>query len=106
MKKILLLFAHPRYEKSRTNFALLQGVADLDGITFHDLYERYPEFHIDVAREKEMLKEHDIVVWHHPFYWYSCPPLLKQWIDVVLEFNWAYGPQGKALSGKTCLLTP
>ncbi|MDP5062318.1 MAG: NAD(P)H-dependent oxidoreductase [Maribacter sp.] len=23
-------------------------------------------------------------MWHHPRYWYSCPPLLKQWIDMVL----------------------
>lgn len=103
MKKILILFAHPRYEQSRTNHALLQGVADLAEVTFHDLYERYPEFHIDVAHEKSLLEQHDIIIWHHPFYWYSCPPLLKQWIDVVLEFNWAYGPGGNALTGKTCL---
>lgn len=102
MKKVLLLFAHPRYEQSRTNLALLRQIEDIDGITFHDLYERYPEFHIDIAYEKKLLEEHDVIIWHHPFYWYSCPPLLKQWIDIVLEFNWAYGPEGKALVGKTC----
>lgn len=103
MPKILLLFAHPRYEQSRTNHALLRGVGKLAEVTFHDLYEAYPEFDIDVAYEKELLLEHDVIVWHHPFYWYSCPPLLKQWIDVVLEFNWAYGPHGNALADKTCL---
>ena len=45
----------------------------------------------------------DVIIWHHPFYWYSCPPLMKQWIDMVLEFDWAYGPNGNALLGKTCL---
>jgi len=25
---------------------------------------------------------------------------LKQWIDLVLEFGWAYGPGGNALQGK------
>jgi glutathione-regulated potassium-efflux system ancillary protein KefG len=47
-----------------------------------------------------LLLLHDVIIWQHPFYWYSCPPLLKQWIDLVLEFNWAYGPKGNALAGK------
>jgi len=98
MPNVLLLFAHPRYEQSRTNRTLLSGVEDLPGVTFHDLYEHYPEFNIDVDREKRLLEQHDVIIWHHPFYWYSCPPLLKQWIDVVLEFNWAYGPEGNALA--------
>ena len=38
-----------------------------------------------------------LIIWHHPIYWYSCQPLLKQWIDMVLEFQWAYGPGGAAL---------
>jgi glutathione-regulated potassium-efflux system ancillary protein KefF len=28
------------------------------------------------------------------------PPLLKLWVDDVLTFGWAYGPAGKALTGK------
>jgi len=102
MKKILLLFTHPKYEFSRANKALLQNIPEMDGLTFHDLYERYPDFNIDIDAEKELLKQHDIIVWHHPFYWYSCPPLMKQWIDLVLEFGWAYGPGGNALEGKWC----
>lgn len=41
-----------------------------------------------------------MIIWHHPLFWYSAPPLLKQWIDVVLEFGWAYGPGGNALKDK------
>ena len=33
-------------------------------------------------------------------YWFNCPPLLKQWLDDVLTYGWAYGSQGKALAGK------
>jgi glutathione-regulated potassium-efflux system ancillary protein KefG len=69
-------------------------------ITFHDLYEEYPDFNINVELEKQLLLDHDIIIWHHPFYWYSCPPLFKQWIDMVLEPGWAYGPGGTALTGK------
>lgn len=103
MKKILVLFAHPKYEKSKVNTALIEHIRGKQNVTIHDLYEQYHDFHIDVKAEKELLQQHDIIIWHHPFYWYSCPPLLKQWIDMVLEFNWAYGPQGKALEGKICL---
>jgi glutathione-regulated potassium-efflux system ancillary protein KefG len=100
MHKILILFAHPRFEHSVTNQSLVKAVKGKQGVTFHDLYELYPDFAIDVKREQELLLSHDIIMWQHPFYWYSCPPLLKQWIDLVLEFNWAYGPKGNSLSGK------
>ncbi len=100
MRKILILFAHPRYEHSVVNRQLAISVSQFQGVTFHDLYELYPGFDIDIQREQELLTENDIIIWHHPFYWYSCPPLLKQWIDLVLEFNWAYGPHGNVLKGK------
>ncbi len=100
MARILILFAHPALEKSRVNTRIVQAIRDLKGVTFCDLYERYPDFFIDVAAEQQLLTEHDIIVWQHPMYWYSCPPLLKQWIDLVLEHNWAYGSHGYALNGK------
>jgi len=103
MKKILILFAHPALEKSRVNKKLVSIAKKMEGITFHDLYEIYPRFDIDVKREQKLLLEHDIMIFHHPFYWYSCPPLLKQWIDLVLEHGWAYGSKGNALAGKSGL---
>jgi glutathione-regulated potassium-efflux system ancillary protein KefG len=42
-------------------------------------------------------------VLQHPFYWYSTPPIIKQWEDLVLEHGWAYGSQGNALRGKRVL---
>lgn len=101
MKKILVLLAHPKYEKSRANQVLIGAVEDLPGLTIRDLYELYPDFNIDVAAEQAALQAHDLVVWHHPIYWYSCPPLLKQWIDLVLEVGWAYGKGGEQLRGKS-----
>ena len=68
MKKILILFAHPAFQKSRVNKELVSGVDKIEGITFHDLYQQYPEFDIDVAREQKLLMEHDIIVFHHPFF--------------------------------------
>ena len=100
MNKILILFAHPRFEKSKTNRALLQNIVERQGVTLNDLYEQYPDFNIDVDREKELLIAHQIIIWHHPFYMYSAPALLKQWIDLVLEYGWAHGKDGDFLKNK------
>jgi len=99
-KKILIIFAHPRFEKSVNNSLLIHKIGESREITFHDLYEKYPDFNIDIEFEKKLLTDHEIIIWQHPFYWYSAPALLKQWIDLVLEFGWAYGPGGNALEDK------
>jgi glutathione-regulated potassium-efflux system ancillary protein KefG len=98
--KVLVLFAHPALERSRVNRALLRAVRDCPGVTFRDLYEEYPDLHVDVAREQDLLIAHDLVVFQHPFFWYSTPAILKEWQDLVLEHNWAYGNDGRALVGK------
>ena len=101
--RVLVLVAHPAMHRSRVNRALTDAIAGLEGVTVHDLYEAYPDFDIDVEAEKELLLAHPILVWQHPFYWYSTPAVLKEWQDLVLEFGWAYGPGGDALRGKTFL---
>jgi len=101
--RILVLFAHPAFEKSRVNHWLVDAARGLSGITFHDLYEEYPDFDIDVPREQELLLEHSGIVFQHPFFWYSTPAILKQWQDLVLEHGWAYGSAGTALRGKRLL---
>ncbi len=82
---------------------LIDGLDTIDGVTFHDLYQAYPEFDIDVPREQQLLIGHDVVVVQHPFFWYSTPALMKEWQDLVLEHGWAYGSQGHHLTGKLCL---
>lgn len=98
--RILILFAHPAFHKSRVNRVLVQAVRSVEGVTVHDLYDAYPDFGIDVAREQELLVAHDVVVFHHPFFWYSTPAILKEWQDLVLQHDWAYGRRGTALRGK------
>jgi len=100
---VLILFAHPAYHRSRANRALVAAVRDLEQVTFHDLYEVYPDLMVDVPREQALLLAHDAVVLQHPFYWYSAPALVKEWLDLVLTHGWAYGEGGTALAGKTWL---
>lgn len=101
MRRVLILFAHPRFEKSRVNRSLLSALPLSEAITLHDLYERYPDHNIDVEAEKQLLAAHDVLIWHHPFYTFSAPAILKQWMDLVLEYGWAHGEGGNALKDKT-----
>jgi len=101
--RILVLFAHPALQKSRVNRALAGAVKGLQGVTFHDLYQIYPDFCIDVNHEQNLLKVHDVLVFQYPLLWYSVPSLLREWQDLVLEHGWAYGLRGAALRGKAFL---
>ncbi|PIF02095.1 MAG: NAD(P)H oxidoreductase [Draconibacterium sp.] len=103
MKRILILFAHPNSNKSQINRKMINAVDSLEGITVNNLYENYPDFYIDIVREQQLLLLHDVIVWHHPFYWYSSPSLLKEWFDLVLRYGFAYGKNGNALKGKCAL---
>ena len=100
MNKVLIIFAHPHLEKSNVNKTMLKEIQTCDGLTINMLYENYPNFIIDVEREKKLLLEHNFIVFHHPIHWYSCPGIMKEWIDRVLEIGFAYGPNGERLQGK------
>ena len=82
---------------------MIEAVQGLENVTFHDLYEEYPDFHINEPREHDLLDQHDVIVFQHPLYWYTCPSLLTEWIDLVFSPGWAFGPNGGRLEGKTLL---
>ncbi len=103
MHNVLIVFAHPALERSRVNRALIEAASGIDGVRVHDLYEAYPDFDVDVPLEQRLVEAHDVVVFQHPFFWYSAPAILKQWQDLVLEHGWAYGHAGTALKGKRTL---
>jgi len=98
--RILILFAHPALEKSQVQYRLLKAAQSLANVTCHDLYQLYPDFMINVDKEQALLTEHDIILFQFPLYWYSTPAILKEWQDLVLEYGFAYGKNGTALTGK------
>jgi glutathione-regulated potassium-efflux system ancillary protein KefG len=102
-QRILVVVAHPYLEFSRVSASLLQAVRELSFVTIHRLYDHYPDFFIDVEHEQSLLASHDVIVLQHPFYWYSCPALLKEWLDSVLQGGFAFGPGGNFLTGKKML---
>ena len=104
--EVLVIVAHPELEQSRANRRLLQAARALQAksaagrLAVRDLYALYPDYLIDVAVEQAALAAATLVVWQQPIRWYGMPPLLKLWLDDVLAFGWAYGPDGDALRGK------
>jgi putative NADPH-quinone reductase len=100
LPQILIIYAHPASRHSRVNGRMADAARALPNVEIRDLYEIYPDFHIDVVQEQEKLAKADLIVFQHPIQWYSMPSLLKEWVDVVLEHGWAYGSGGTALQGK------
>lgn len=100
--KTLVIVTHPDIEKSIINKRWIEELAKYpEKYTVHQLYEAYPDGKINVAREQELMESHDNIVFQFPFYWFSSPPLLKQWLDEVILYGWAYGSNsGYKLAGK------
>lgn len=98
--KTLVIVAHPAlHTSSRANQKLAQTAAR-HATTVHDLYAAYSGTTLNAAHEQQLLLEHDRIILQFPIWWYSCPSLLKQWLDDVLTYGWAYGEGGNKLHGK------
>lgn len=100
MTRTLVIVAHPDLHHSRVNAAWTNALRADGRATVRILTRTRRGNGFDVAAEQEALAAHDRVVLQFPFRWYSGPPILKAWIDQVLERGWAYGPGGHALDGK------
>jgi len=104
MAKVIVYFAHPGHNYSHVNRYMAQAARKIDDISFVDLYADYPRFDINVDVEQQRLRNHDVILFQFPLFWYSTPSLLKEWQDIVLEHGFAYGAGGDKLAGKTMML--
>jgi glutathione-regulated potassium-efflux system ancillary protein KefG len=104
--RTLVIVAHPNLGISRANAPRLAEIGDLEDVTVHDLYQVYPNFIVDVEREQQLLREHETVILQFPVYWYNLTPLLKEWLDAVLTYGFAFTFDGSAsaLRGKKAWL--
>jgi glutathione-regulated potassium-efflux system ancillary protein KefF len=101
---ITVIYAHPYGRHSRANKAMLRAIEGLPDLEVTDLYETYPDFHINVANEQAQLLKSETIVLQHPMHWYHTPALLSLWFEKVLSHGWAYGDGGlAALQGKRLL---
>ncbi len=106
MSNVLVISGHPDLERSHTNTVILEALnSAFDKLEIRRLDALYPDFKIDVEAEQAALVQADVVVMQFPFYWYSVPGLLKQWLDDVFSYNFAYGAEGDKLKGKDFILS-
>ena len=98
--RTLVVVAHPNLESSRITAQLTAAIKDVEHVTVHDLSAAYPDRRVDTGREQQLLREHDTIVLQFPWHWYSVPGVLKEWMDQVLTYGFAYGSGGDALHGK------
>ncbi len=103
--KTLVLTAHPDLGKSRINRAWFDALSEAADVTTRDLAAiGRGDIRFDVEAEQALLLAHDRIVFQFPFYWYSAPPVMKAWMDQVLNYRFAYGPGGDQLKGREFLI--
>jgi len=106
MKKTLVVLAHPSIEKrSIANKIIIKKIRAIKSVKIKALYQEYPSFKFDVGAEQVALVEAESIIFQFPFYWYSVPGILKEWLDQVFTYGFAYGSTGNKLKGKQFLVS-
>lgn len=99
--KVMVIFAHPDVEnRSVANKAIINQLSAHDEIEIRDLYRLYPDFNINVEAEQKAMETADLIILQYPIHWYSVPGMLKEWMDRVWLYGWAFGSGGDKLKGK------
>ena len=106
MSKALIVYGHPTPELSTANAETLRVVTEALGenVEVRELASHRVNGSFDIAAEQQALMEADVIVLQFPVFWYSVPALLKQWLDDVFTYGFAYGSDGDKLAGKTLVV--
>jgi len=106
MKKTVVVLAHPSIEKrSLANKIIIEKIRVLEGVKIKNLYSEYPSFKFNIEAEQAALIEAESIIFQFPFYWYGVPGILKEWIDQVFTYGFAFGSTGDQLKGKQFLVS-
>ncbi|MBJ9954277.1 MULTISPECIES: NAD(P)H-dependent oxidoreductase [unclassified Acinetobacter] len=102
----LLILAHPYYSSSIANKTIVNALTEkYPALEVRDIFQRYPDYQIDVVAEQQALLRHDTVILQYPMFWFNMPAILKLWFDEVFTHQFAYGSQGDKLKNKKVLLS-
>jgi putative NADPH-quinone reductase len=104
--KTLVILSHPTLESSIANTTIIEQLQrSKHNIKIRHLETIHNSYNIDVEAEQQALIEADTIIFQFPFFWYSMPAALKNWLDLVLTYNFAYGPEGNKLKGKNLIIS-
>lgn len=102
---VLMILAHPNIEKSIANKYISNIINELHHTEIRNLNKLYPDFNIDVKSEQEALLKADVLIFQYPLFWYGVPSLLKEWIDSVFTYGFAFGKGNYKLEGKKIIVS-
>lgn len=103
--KTLVVIAHPDMKGSTVHKHWVKELKKYpERFTIHELYATYPDGKIDVLKEQHLIETHGALVLQFPVYWFNCPPLLKEWLDKVFTYGWAYGSTGNKMTNRKVTL--
>ena len=106
MKKTLVVLAHPGIQKtSIANKIIIEKVRFLERVKIKDLYKECPSFKFNIEMEQAALIDSESIIFQFPFYWYGVPGILKEWMDQVFTYGFAFGSTGDKLTGKQFLVS-
>lgn len=106
MMNTLVLLAHPDIkDRSIASRIIVERIQSLEQATVRDLYAECRSFKFNVDEEQKALIAAESIIFQFPFYWYSIPGILKEWLDQIFTYGFAYGSTGDKLKGKQFLLS-
>ena len=100
MSKVLMILAHPNIGNSIGNKIISSKIAQQKNTEVRHLNTLYPNFKIDIEAEQQALLKADTIIFQFPLFWYSTPGILKEWIDQVLLYGFAFGTNSKLTNKK------
>ncbi|WP_341959425.1 NAD(P)H-dependent oxidoreductase [Pseudomonas sp. RC10] len=102
--RTLVIVAHPNIATSRVNSSWLNSLVNEKKFKIKNLIELYPNYAFDIDQEQQDLSEAERIILQFPLFWYSCPAILKKWMDDVFTPGFAYARHGDKLKGKELML--
>ena len=112
MNKILVVTGHPYWPQSRANRIILDEITRIAAekgndyelsLSYTNITELYPDGRIDVPAEQQKLLAANVVVFQFPVMWFAAPSPVHRYMEEVLTYGFAYGPEGTNLRNKAML---
>ena len=112
MNKILVVTGHPYWPQSRANRIILDEITRIAAekgndyelsLSYTNITELYPDGRIDVPAEQQKLLAANVVVFPFPVMWFAAPSPVHRYMEEVLTYGFAYGPEGTNLRNKAML---
>ena len=88
--KVLVIYSHTYHAQSYAGKAILEVLKALPNVEIRNLEELYPDLNkVDIATEQEALVGADVIIFHHPVFWFSVPAAMKCYLDEVFQYGFA-----------------